>query len=164
MVRRRLTPALRTKFDSVDVVQSVWTDLLAAYRQEGWQFQDREHLRAFLAKVTYNHFYLHCRRNRRALQAERPLPTDESPWQPESNQPRPSQEVQAVELWDSILSGSPPTHAEVFKLKRQGLPLSEIADKTGLHPSSVRRIIYDLAKRLAEERGNKSSPSADATS
>jgi RNA polymerase sigma-70 factor (ECF subfamily) len=152
MVRRRLTPALRTKFDSMDVVQSAWADLLVAYRSEGWQFEDRDHLRAFLAKVTYNHFYLQCRQNRRALKSERPLPPVESPGQPVSDQPRPSQVVQAVELWETILDSSPPTHAEVFQLKRQGLPLAEIASRTGMHPSSVRRIIYELAKRLAEER------------
>jgi RNA polymerase sigma-70 factor (ECF subfamily) len=152
MVRRRLTPALRTKFDSMDVVQSVWADLLVAYRSEGWQFEDRDHLRAFLAKVTYNHFFLHCRRNRRALKAERPLSAVESPSEPVSSQPRPSQIVQAVELWETILDSSPPTHAEVFQLKRQGLPLAEIARRTEMHESSVRRIIYELAKRLAEER------------
>jgi RNA polymerase sigma factor (sigma-70 family) len=154
MVRRRLTPSLRTKFDSMDVVQSVWADLLVAYRSEGWQFENREHLRAFLAKVTYNHFFIHCRKNRRALKAERSL--SRSPEEPASlavsNQPRPSQVVQAVELWESILDSSPPSHAEVFRLKRQGFPLAEIASRTGLHESSVRRIIYELARRLAEER------------
>ncbi len=152
MVRRRLTPALRTKFDSMDVVQSVWADLLVAYRSQGWQFEDRDHLRQFLAKVTCNHFFIHCRKNRRALKAERPLAAAESAAIPESNQPRPSQVAQAVELWETILDSSPPSHAEVFQLKRQGLPLAEIASRTGLHESSVRRIIYELARRLAEER------------
>jgi RNA polymerase sigma-70 factor (ECF subfamily) len=152
MIRRRLTPALRTKFDSMDVVQSVWADLLVAYRSEGWRFEDRDHLRAFLAKVTYNHFYIHCRRNRRALKSERPFAAGDSPPEPVSNQPRPSQVVQAVELWETILDSSPASHAEVFQLKRQGLPLAEIASRTGMHQSSVRRIIYELAKRLAEER------------
>src|SRR5581483_1910586 len=77
MVRKRLTPALRTKFDSMDVVQSVWVNLLEAYRAEGWRFNDREHLRAFLARVTYNHFFSHCRHHGHALKRERPLPADE---------------------------------------------------------------------------------------
>jgi DNA-binding IclR family transcriptional regulator len=34
----------------------------------------------------------------------------------------------------------------------QGVPLAEIADRTGLHQSSVRRILYELAKRLAAAR------------
>jgi RNA polymerase sigma factor (sigma-70 family) len=161
LVRRRLTPALRSKFDSMDVVQSVWTDLLVAYRAKGWQFHDREHLKAFLAKVTYNHFLIQCRRNRAALRAERPLPDRESPAIPASVQPRPSQVVQAVELWETILDQCSPLHAEVLQLKRQGLPLAEIASKAGLHESSVRRILYELARRMAVDKarpGRRSEP------
>jgi RNA polymerase sigma-70 factor (ECF subfamily) len=152
MVRRRLTPSLRTKFDSMDVVQSAWADLLEAYRAKGWQFEDRDHLRAFLAKVTYNHFFLQYRRNGPALRRERPLLVDESPGSPSCHQPRPSQIVEADELWETILDACPPTHREILRFKRQGLPLAEIAAMTGLHESSVRRIIYDLARRLAAER------------
>ena len=152
MVRRRLTASLRTKFDSMDVVQSVWADLLEAYRTKGWQFTDRGHLRAFLAKVTYNHFFLHCRRNRPALQRERPMPDRESPALPESRQPRPSQIAQADELWERIVDRCSPSHLEILRLKRQGLPLDEIAERAGMHEGSVRRILYELARRLAAER------------
>jgi RNA polymerase sigma factor (sigma-70 family) len=152
IVRSRLTPALRSKFDTMDVVQSVWADLLEAYRAKGWQFADRDHLRAFLARVTYNHFFLCCRRARPALRLERPMPVDDAPGLPACDLPRPSQVVQADELWEEILGGSPPNHREVFRLKREGLPLLEIARRTGLHEGSVRRIIYDRARRLASRR------------
>jgi RNA polymerase sigma-70 factor (ECF subfamily) len=152
MVRRRLTPPLRTKFDSMDVVQSVWADLLEGYRTEGWQFKDRDHLGAFLARVTYNHFFHHCRRHSYELEREHPLPGDESTALPVSNQPRPSQVVQADELWETLVDLCPPTHLEILRLKRQGLPLAEIAARTGLHESSVRRILYELARRLAAEK------------
>ena len=152
MVRRRLTASLRTKFDSIDVVQSVWLDLLQTYRDEGWRFADRDHLRAFLARVTYNHFFLHCRRNRPALERERPMPGVESPAIPASDQPRPSQIVQADELWDTILGFCPPVHREILRLKRQGRPLGEIAAQVGMHEGSVRRVLYDLARKLADER------------
>ena len=56
MVRRRLTPPLRAKFDSMDVVQSVWADVWKGFREAGWQFTDQEHLRAFLARVTLQPF------------------------------------------------------------------------------------------------------------
>ena len=32
---------------------------------------------------------------------------------------------------------------------RLGALTTEMAERTGLHPSSVRRILYDLARRLA---------------
>jgi RNA polymerase sigma-70 factor (ECF subfamily) len=49
-----------------------------------------------------------------------------------------------------MLALCPPAHHELFRLKRLGLTLSEIASRTGLHPSSVRRILYELARRYAE--------------
>jgi len=65
MVRRRLTAPLRVKFDSMDVVQSVWADVLDDIREAGRRFRDREHLRAYLARVTYHHFVNQCRQHRR---------------------------------------------------------------------------------------------------
>ena len=112
MVRRRLTPSLRTKFDSMDVVQSVWADVLEAYRAGG----------------------LAVRRPRPPEGVPRqgdvqpllpPLPADTAPRSstsgrcpatsrprcPPPDQPRPSQVVQADELWETILDLCPPTHA-----------------------------------------------------
>jgi len=152
MVRKRLTPPLRAKFDSMDVVQSVWAEVLEGFREAGWSFPDRKHLRGFLARVTYNHFINHCRRNREALKREQPIHDQESREQPPSGQPRPSQEAQAGELWETLLDLCPPAHREVLELKGQGVGLAEIAERTGLHESSVRRIFYELAKRLAAAR------------
>jgi RNA polymerase sigma-70 factor (ECF subfamily) len=157
MVRRRLTPMLRVKFDSMDVVQSVWADLLERYRQTGWRFTDREHLRAFLARVTYNHFVNQCRRNRLALEHEEPLAEDDLPVQPVSAQPRPSQVAQADELWGTLMKLCPATHREILELKGQGVSLGEIASRTGLHESSVRRILYELAQRLAALRARSAA-------
>ena len=79
MVRRRLTPRLRAKFDSTDVVQSAWADVLKGFRDEGWQLSNRQHLRAYLAKVTYNHLFNYCRKHNLAFQYEQPLVGDEQP-------------------------------------------------------------------------------------
>ncbi len=46
-VRRQLTGPLHSKLDSMDIVQSVWADVLCRFREAGWQFADRSHLRAF---------------------------------------------------------------------------------------------------------------------
>ncbi len=157
MVRRRLTPRLRAKFDSMDVVQSAWADILKGFREEGWQFRDREHLRAYLVKVTYNHFINFCRQHGREIRYEQPFAGDEPTGLPASAQPRPSELAQADELWELLVGLCPPAHHNLLHLKRQGFPLAEIASQTGMHESSVRRILYDLARRLASVRGEKSS-------
>jgi len=152
MVRRWLTPRLRVKFDSMDVVQSVWADVLDDFREPGLRFNDRDHLKAYLARVTYNHFVNNCRQHSRAMERERPFSADEPPGLHPSDQPRPSEVVQADELWELLMDLCPPAHRELLQLKRQGFLLAEIATRTGLHESSVRRILYDLARRFAADQ------------
>jgi RNA polymerase sigma-70 factor (ECF subfamily) len=152
LVHRQLGPSLRAKFDSMDVVQSVWADVLEGMRGAGWHFADRAHLRAFLARLARNRFLDRCRRHRNALARERPLAESPACEAVASVQPRPSEVAQRNELWDQMLALCPPAHHELLRLKGQGLPLAEIAARTGLHEGSVRRILYELASRVAAAR------------
>jgi RNA polymerase sigma-70 factor (ECF subfamily) len=152
MVRRRLSPRVRTKFDSADVLQSVWVNLLQGFHKGRWHFDDAPHLRAFLIKVTRNLFLNRLRRHKNALQREEALAGREADWLLTSPQPRPSEIVQADEVWERLLALCPLAHRELLTLKRQGLSLGEIAERTGLHPGSVRRILYDLARRYAFQK------------
>src|SRR3954452_24909377 len=77
VVRRQLPTRLRAKFDSVDVVQSVWADLVRGFREAGWRFPDVPHLRAFLVKITRNRFIDRVRQHHTALEREHPLPAAE---------------------------------------------------------------------------------------
>ena len=153
VVRRQLPPRLRAKFDSVDVVQSIWVDVLQGFREAGWRFRDTAHLRAFLVQVTRNRFIDRVRHFRTALDREQPLTSTDPAQLPASSQPRPSEFAQADDLWEQMLALCPPAHHEMLRLKRQGLGLAEIAARTGLHPDSVRRILRQLARRLALHRG-----------
>jgi RNA polymerase sigma-70 factor (ECF subfamily) len=151
LVRRMLPNALRPKFDSMDVVQSVWTDLVRGFREAGWRFTSAAQLRAFLVKATRNRFIDRIRQNQVATEHQRSLETIGPEWivAPEES---PSQAAEADELWERMLALCPPAHRPLLELKRQGCSLAEIAAQTGLHESSVRRILYDLARRLAVER------------
>ncbi|MFN4257728.1 MAG: RNA polymerase sigma factor [Gemmataceae bacterium] len=150
VVRRMLPNHLRPKFDSVDVVQSVWADVLRGFRAAGWQFRSPGHLKAFLVKVTRNHFIDRVRKYRTAVELEQSL-AGMAPEEPVlARDPQPSEVAQAQELWEKMLALCPPAHRQILHLKRQGRTLAEIAADTGLHPSSIRRILYDVARRLAE--------------
>jgi RNA polymerase sigma-70 factor (ECF subfamily) len=151
VVRRMLPARLHAKFDSTDVVQSVWADLLHGFREGGWHFEDAAHLRSFLVKVTRNRFLDRVRKHRTAAQ-ERSLQESELQRRVLAPDPRPSEVAQANELWEQMLALCPPAHHELLRLKREGRPLAEIAERTGLHPSSVRRILYDLARQLASKK------------
>jgi RNA polymerase sigma factor (sigma-70 family) len=150
-IRRQLSGPLRAKLDTMDIVQSVWADVLGGFRDAGWRFTDRSHLRAFLMKVARNRLIDRRRQHHRALEQERPLDMAEADL-PGSNQPRPSEVAQAHELWKQMLDECSPAHREILILKKQGMPNAEIARRTGLHEGSVRRILYDLARRMAIPR------------
>jgi RNA polymerase sigma factor (sigma-70 family) len=157
VVRRHLSPELRAKFDSLDVVQSVWAHMLKDFRQAGWHFANRTHLRAFLVRLTRHRLIDYLRRHRRALEREQPLAKGRLEDHLLSPTPEPWEEVGAAELWEELLGLCPPAHREVLRLKRAGALTAEVAARTGLHESSVRRILYDLARRLAVH-GDEDSP------
>jgi RNA polymerase sigma-70 factor (ECF subfamily) len=150
-VRRHLPTHLRAKFDSTDVVQSVWADLLRGFRQAGWRFADADHLRGFLYVATRNRLLDRIARHQKACQREKPVTADECGDRLPSPQPSPSEVAQASDLWERILARCPSEHRPILGLRQQGYSLAEIAARTGLHPDSVRRILRTLARQLAFE-------------
>jgi RNA polymerase sigma-70 factor (ECF subfamily) len=152
VIRRQLSPRLRAKFDSVDVVQSVWADLLEGFRAGNWAFGDREQLKAFLVRAARHRLIDRVRRHRPALEREEPAGGGRLEETVPSAQPRPSQLAQADDLWQRILAECPPAHRGLLELKRQGLSAAEIAERTGLHEDSIRRILRNLAGRLALQK------------
>ncbi|WZO99625.1 RNA polymerase sigma factor [Isosphaeraceae bacterium EP7] len=151
-VRRQLTGALRAKLDSMDIVQTVWADVLKGFKESGWRFADRGQLRSFLTTLARHRLIDRRRHYRRSMESERPMGDADPGDFPASGQPRPSEEAQGMELWRQMLGLCPPQHRALLELKRQGLPLAEIAARVGLHEGSVRRILYELARKLAEVR------------
>jgi RNA polymerase sigma factor (sigma-70 family) len=148
VVRRHLPHRLRAKFDSIDVVQSVWVHVLRGLRASRWSFLDKPHLQAFLVRVTRYRLTSRFRRHHTALQREQRGDVVLEGL-PERREPRPSEVVQATELWETMLAECPPEHHELLRLRRLGLTLVEIASRLGMHEGSVRRILRRLARQLA---------------
>jgi RNA polymerase sigma-70 factor (ECF subfamily) len=154
VVRRQLPRQLRSKFDSTDVVQSAWAIFLHRVRDASWRFAGPDQLRAFLTTVTRNRLTDRIRHFHAALGRERSLDQKECAELPASTEPRPSELARASDLWKRMLALCPPEHHELLHLKRQGWRLQDIAARTGLHEGSVRRILRQLARRLAFESAN----------
>jgi RNA polymerase sigma-70 factor (ECF subfamily) len=157
VVRRQLPSRLRSRFDSMDIVQSVWRDLLDGFRHAGWRFANSTQLRAFLVKVTRNRFLDRVRQHSTVLERELPLGEVDPAQLPAAAEPQPSQLAEARELWDGLLNLCAPEHRELLELKRLGLTAAEIADRTGLHAGSVRRILRNLALQFAQQRGGNTA-------
>lgn len=147
VVRRLLSDRLRSKFDSADVVQSVWVQVIEQLRRANWEIRSENELRALLATIA---------RRRLATRVRRYFP-NECPADPEwsmeavteEGQPRPSEVAQGAELWDRMLLICPPEHRHVLIFRREGMLLADIATRTGLHEGSVRRILREVFRDLA---------------
>ncbi|HKB01153.1 MAG TPA: sigma-70 family RNA polymerase sigma factor [Gemmataceae bacterium] len=143
LVRRQQADRLRAKFDSDDVVQSVWVQVLQKLGRDGWLVNDEPRLRGLLATIARRRLLTRARAHDRD-------PEESETSDPATDRnPRPSEVAQAGDLWSHLLHLCPPQHREVLVLKREGLPLAEIAARTGLHEGSVRRILRQLARDLA---------------
>ena len=154
LVRRQLPQRLRAKFDSTDVVQSVWASVLKGLREDKWQFSDETHLRAFLVRLALFRFIELCRQYRASLACERPLAELDELGRRPALCDRPSEIVQADDILNRLMKLCLPSHRELLRLRAMGIPLAEIAAQTGFHESSIRRIFYDLARRLEAQEGS----------
>jgi RNA polymerase sigma-70 factor (ECF subfamily) len=148
LVRRQLPQSYRAKFDSSDVMQSVWASVLEGLREDSWRFTGEAHLRAFLVRMALFRFIDLCRHHRNSLGRERPLAVLDAKRVRAARNDQPSEIMRAHELLDRLLKICPPAHHELVRLRALGYPLAEIAARTGFHESSIRRIFYDLARRL----------------
>jgi RNA polymerase sigma-70 factor (ECF subfamily) len=145
----------------MDIVQSVWVSLLPGFEKGEWSFETPAELKAFLVKATRNRLVDRVRRNRRSLATEQPL-GEVTPDLIRGHGPGPSEEVRASELWARLLELCPPAHRPILTLKREGFGPAEIAERTGLHPSSVRRILYELTRRFGNlQGGGTGQPSSE---
>jgi RNA polymerase sigma-70 factor (ECF subfamily) len=151
VVRRQLTPALRAKFDSIDIVQSVWADLLTGFQAGCWDFATPQELRAFLVKVTRNRFIDRVRQQQAPLRLETRLDPSDLNALAQPRADATGAQLQAEEMWQRLVALCPPQHREMLDLKRQGMSVVDIAARLGLHEGSVRRILYELASRLADQ-------------
>jgi RNA polymerase sigma-70 factor (ECF subfamily) len=152
VVRRQLTPELRPKFDSMDIVQSAWVDILAGFQAGRWQFATPDDLRAFLVRVTRNRLIDRARKQEKPIRLQQPMEDEDLRELPESGSPPAGAELEAEETWQRLLALCPVRHRGLLELKRQGLTVVEVAARTGMHEGSVRRILADLAARLAEDQ------------
>src|SRR3954469_24939051 len=76
VVRRQLPRLLRSRFDSLDFLQSVWGSFFRRVRGEPAEFEDSRHLVAFLARAAKNKVFDEYRRaasRKQDMHREEPL-------------------------------------------------------------------------------------------
>ncbi len=157
MVRGRLPRLLRTRFDSMDFVQEVWQSLFARSLDEGDGpgFDDPAHFRRYVAGVVRNKVLGEYRRQTRCqkndLSREEPLYVDRGgraePRPVVAPNPTPSEEMHARDCFDRIVAGRDPLEARILEMRQQLMTYEEIAERTGIHERTVRRMVEAMRDR-----------------
>lgn len=151
VVRQRLPMVMRSKFDSMDFVQSVWGDFFPKLARGEISFDSPQRLAKFLAvvaqaKVT-NEFR---RRFGKKLDIHKEVAMGNGLYYVpgKTGDPTPSQILVANERLAAIMSGRPEMHKKIIELRSQGFTFDEVAEKVGITERTVRRILHDVEKDL----------------
>jgi RNA polymerase sigma-70 factor (ECF subfamily) len=159
VVRRKLHQRLRPQYDSLDFLQAVWASFFAE-SLERYTFTAPEELIGFLSQLAYNKVVdafrqrvqtaKHNLNRTYSLEREdgRSLDPECSADDLSVRQPTPSQVAIANERWERLLQGQPPQYRQILELLRQGHTHREIADRLGLHPKTIQRLLQKLTQRV----------------
>lgn len=151
VVRRRLPVVMRSKFDSLDFVQSVWGDFFPKLLRREIDFDTPQRLAKFLALVAHHKVTNEFRRRfgkKSDIHKEVDLGAGIFCVPGQGRDPTPSQKLVAEERMQAILRGRPEMHKKVLELRSLGFTFMEIAEKLGIDERSARRILHEVEKDL----------------
>lgn len=151
VVRRQLPRLLRSRFDSLDFLQSVWGSFFRKVRSGPADFVDSRHLVAFLARAAKNKV---IDEYRRAASQKQDVSREEPLWI-EGHRPRdlpgavdsPSEVAEAREAFGRLSELVPEDRRSILALKAEGLSSRDIGERLGISERTVQRVIEDLRRR-----------------
>jgi RNA polymerase sigma-70 factor (ECF subfamily) len=154
-VQRRMSPLLRAREGSDDLLQSSCREVLAAI--DGCEFRGSEAFRGWLFTAVLHKLQKRerdVRAGRRDPRRERPIEGTPSAAEPPAAEPTPSQQLAAAERTQRLreaIATLPPDQRQVLELARLAdLPRAEIAQRLGRSEASVRSLLTRALKALAE--------------
>jgi RNA polymerase sigma-70 factor (ECF subfamily) len=155
VVRRQLPRLLRSRFDSLDFLQSVWGSFFRRMRDTPTEFEDSRHLVAFLARAAKNKV---IDEYRRAASLKQDMHREEPLWA-DGRRPRevadpidsPSELAQAREVFGRLRESLPEERRMILELKAEGLSSRDIGEQLGISERTVQRVLEDLRRRMESE-------------
>ena len=155
VVRRQLPRLLRSRFDSLDFLQSVWGSFFRRMRTAPTEFEDSRHLVAFLARAAKNKV---IDEYRRAASRKHNMHREEPLWL-DGRRPRdvpdpidsPSEVAEAHEVLVRLCELMPVGRRTILEMKAQGLSSKDIGEKLGISERTVQRVLEELRRRMETE-------------
>jgi RNA polymerase sigma factor (sigma-70 family) len=151
VVRRKLGHELRRLYDSTDFLQSVWGSFFANPGEE-YHFASPEALLGYLVRMAHGKIVDAYRRRKENLKGggarEESLEDLEEESRLRGPQATPSQLAIAKEYWERLRDGLSERDHQILDMLRQGHTHVEIAERLGVHPKMVQRLITKLTGRI----------------
>ncbi len=154
VVRRQLPRLLRSRFDSLDFLQSVWGSFFHKIQTGPSDLKEEQNLIAFLAWAARNKVIDEYRRAATQKQDIRREERTGGSGHVESHiasADTPSQLAQANETYDRLRNLLPEDRRVILELKAAGYSCKEIGDRLGLSERTVERVLEDLKRRARIE-------------
>jgi RNA polymerase sigma-70 factor (ECF subfamily) len=150
VVRRQLPRLLRSRFDSIDFLQSVWGSFFYKIRTGPNDLHEEENLITFLAWAARNKVIDEYRRAatlRQNIKREEPLELRNDKEVALAVGDTPSELAQAHETYDRLREMMPQRQRVILELKADGYSCREIGEKLGVSERTVQRVLEDLRGR-----------------
>jgi RNA polymerase sigma-70 factor (ECF subfamily) len=154
VVRRQLPRLLRSRFDSIDFLQSVWGSFFHKIRTGPNDLDQEQNLITFLAWAARNKVIDEYRRSATQKQDIRREESIESRGHGETGLAggdTPSQLVQARETYTRLRALLPEDRKVILDLKTAGYSSKEIGERLGVSERTVQRVLEDLKTRARIE-------------
>jgi RNA polymerase sigma-70 factor (ECF subfamily) len=156
IVRHRLSPRLRSQFDSLDFAQDAWASFFNV-PVDRYFFKTPEELVNYLASIAHHKLVDVSRKRlqtvKHARHEEQPIrrQTDEdSGNEPPARQPTPSQLAIADEQRDLLQEGQPAHFRRALEMLHEGHTHQEVAQVLGVHPKMLQRMLQHLNRKLSK--------------
>ena len=153
VVRRKLNPALRPKFDSQDFVQAVWASFFA-FRPDCCTFDEPKQLAAFLAELAQNKVVdaVRQRLNSKKYNVNREHSLRGGPARHRASDEPTAEEIAiAREEWERFFRHEPAHYRQMIELLLAGHGREEVAQHLGLNERTVRRVVHKLLPRPEDD-------------
>jgi RNA polymerase sigma factor (sigma-70 family) len=146
---------LRSRFDSLDFLQSVWGSFFHRVKTVPTEFDDGRHLVAFLARAAKNKVIDEYRRagsQKGDMRREEPLWTEgDRPKDLAAQMETASQVAVANEAFTKLRDLVPEERRALLELKAEGLSSREIGERLGISERTVQRVLEELRRRVDAE-------------
>ena len=154
VVRRQLPRLLRSRFDSIDFLQSVWGSFFHRIQTESNDLNEEENLIAFLAWAARNKVIDEYRRaatQKQNIHREESIQNRGDRETTLASGDTPSELAQARETFDRLSRLLPEDRRVILELKAAGYSCGEIGDRLGLSERTVQRVLEELRNRARIE-------------